>query len=197
MPKVMIYSPKGGVGKSSLSLILLQQMKEAQIITNDPMNPYSLVLDKKLYYLLDDNKDIPSFNDYDGSLLFDFGGYADQRIPDFIQRTKDLIILIPFNPDIVSFQSAIRIFNEIKSYNQNVFFVLNKSKKGDYELFSNQMKKMNINKALLEVKESKLFNNLFNKGETIKDIQKNKLLSHSYKNVLNQVNELYKELKKW
>ena len=196
MPKVMIYSPKGGVGKSSLSLILLQQMKEAQIITNDPMNPYSLVLDKKLYYLLDDNKDIPSFNDYDGSLLFDFGGYADQRIPDFIQRTKDLIILIPFNPDIVSFQSAIRIFNEIKSYNQNVFFVLNKSKKGDYELFSNQMKKMNINKALLEVKESKLFNNLFNKGETIKDIQKNKLLSHSYKNVLNQVNELYKELKK-
>lgn len=197
MPKIMIYSPKGGVGKSSLSLILLQQMKEAQIITNDKMNPYSLVLDKKLYYLLDDNKDIPSFNDYDGSLLFDFGGYADQRIPDFIQRTKDLIILIPFNPDIVSFQSAIRIFNEIKSYNQNVFFVLNKSKKGDYELFSNQMKKMNINKALLEVKESKLFNNLFNKGETIKDIQKNKLLSHSYKNVLNQVNELYKELKKW
>lgn len=196
MSKIMIYSPKGGVGKTSLSIILQQIMKDSQIITNDQMNPYSMVLDKKMYHLVEDDQEIPSFNDYDGSLIFDFAGMIDDRIPSFVRNTKDLLILIPFNPDVVSFQSALRLFNEIKEYNENIIFVLNKSKKGDYEIFSNQMKKMKINKSLLEVKESKLFNNIFNKGQTIDGVNNDKLLSHSYKNVLKQVNELCKELKK-
>ena len=159
------------------------------------MNPYNLILSKEQYYLLPDDRNIPVFKE-DVNLIYDFGGFGDQRIPDLIQQSKDLIVLIPFTPDIVSFQSAISIFNEIKDLNNNIFFVLNRAKKGDYDTFKKQMDKMKINKTLLEIKESKLFANIFNKQQSVNDIKQNKLLSYSYKQVLGQINDLIKELKK-
>lgn len=194
--KVLIWTIKGGVGKTSLSLFIQQSISNSQIITNDVNNPYNLLLkENDDYYLLPNNMDIPTFNDEDVSIIYDFGGFIDQRIKDFIIKTKDLLILIPFNPDIVSFQSAVSIFNEIKELSQNIIFVINRAKKGDYDLFKEQMEKMNINKGLLEVKESKMFQNIFNKQETLEDIKNNKLLNHSYKPVLKQIDNLVKELK--
>jgi hypothetical protein len=55
---------------------------------------------------------------------------------------------------------------------------------------------MKINKALLEIKESKLFANMFNKQQSVNEVKQNKLLSYSYKQVLGQINDLIKELKK-
>lgn len=194
--KVLIWTIKGGVGKTSLSLFIQQSISNSQIITNDVNNPYNLLLkENDDYYLLPNSMDIPTFNDEDVSIIYDFGGFIDQRIKDFIIKTKDLLILIPFNPDIVSFQSAVSIFNEIKELSQNIIFVINRAKKGDYDLFKEQMEKMNINKGLLEVKESKMFQNIFNKQETLEDIKNNKLLNHSYKPVLKQIDNLVKELK--
>lgn len=194
--KILIWTPKGGTGKTSIATALLQQIGNYQIITNDKMNPYNLILSKEQYYLLPDDRNIPVFKE-DVNLIYDFGGFGDQRIPDLIQQSKDLIVLIPFTPDIVSFQSAISIFNEIKDLNNNIFFVLNRAKKGDYDTFKKQMDKMKINKTLLEIKESKLFANIFNKQQSVNDIKQNKLLSYSYKQVLGQINDLIKELKKW
>jgi len=194
--KVLIWTIKGGVGKTSLSLFIQQSISNSQIITNDVNNPYNLLLkENDDYYLLPNNMDIPTFNDEDVSIIYDFGGFIDQRIKDFIIKTKDLLILIPFNPDIVSFQSAVSIFNEIKELSQNIIFVINRAKKGDYDLFKEQMEKMKINKGLLEVKESKMFQNIFNKQETLEDIKNNKLLNHSYKPVLKQIDNLVKEVK--
>lgn len=194
--KILIWTPKGGTGKTSIATALLQQIGNYQIITNDKMNPYNLILSKEQYYLLPDDRNIPVFKE-DVNLIYDFGGFGDQRIPDLIQQSKDLIVLIPFTPDIVSFQSAISIFNEIKDLNNNIFFVLNRAKKGDYDTFKKQIDKMKINKTLLEIKESKLFANIFNKQQSVNDIKQNKLLSYSYKQVLGQINDLIKELKKW
>jgi len=194
--KILIWTPKGGTGKTSIATALLQQIGNYQIITNDKMNPYNLILSKEQYYLLPDDRNIPVFKE-DVNLIYDFGGFGDQRIPELIQQSKDLIVLIPFTPDIVSFQSAISIFNEIKDLNNNIFFVLNRAKKGDYDAFKSQMDKMKINKALLEIKESKLFANMFNKQQSVNEVKQNKLLSYSYKQVLGQINDLIKELKKW
>ncbi len=194
--KILIWTPKGGTGKTSIATALLQQIGNYQIITNDKMNPYNLILSKEQYYLLPDDRNIPVFKE-DVNLIYDFGGFGDQRIPELIQQSKDLIVLIPFTPDIVSFQSAISIFNEIKDLNNNIFFVLNRAKKGDYDTFKKQMDKMKINKTLLEIKESKLFGNMFNKQQSVSDVKQNKLLSYSYKQVLGQINDLIKELKKW
>ena len=194
--KILIWTPKGGTGKTSIATALLQQIGNYQIITNDKMNPYNLILSKEQYYLLPDDRNIPVFKE-DVNLIYDFGGFGDQRIPELIQQSKDLIVLIPFTPDIVSFQSAISIFNEIKDLNNNIFFVLNRAKKGDYDTFKKQMDKMKINKTLLEIKESKLFGNMFNKQQSVSDVKQNKLLSYSYKQVLGQINDLINELKKW
>lgn len=193
--KVLIYTGKGGCGKSSISSVLNQIIPDSQIITNDVNNPYNLILKKEDYYLLSPSMEIPTFNDKQVNMIYDMGGFIDQRIKDFIIKAKDLLILIPFNPDIVSFQSAVSIFNEIKELSQNIIFVINRAKKGDYDLFKEQMGKMKINKGLLEVKESKMFQNIFNKQETLEDIRNNKLLNHSYKPVLKQIDNLVKELK--
>ena len=128
---------------------------------------------------------------------YDMGGYPDPRLKTFIKKNPSMIILIPFLPDLLSFQSALKTYNEIKELgNENIIFVISRTKKGDYDLFSNQMKEMGINKAVLELKESKLFQNMWNKKESIKKVKDNKLLNYSYKEVLNQLETLKKEVLK-
>lgn len=195
--KILVWTPKGGTGKSSIASALLQSLNDFQIITNDKMNPYNLILDDKQYYLLPDNMEIPTFEEQEANLIYDFGGFGDSRITDFIRKAKDLIILIPFTPDVVSFQSAIAIYNEIEHLNNNIFFVINRAKKGDYDIFKAQMEKLKINKGLFEIKESKLFSNIFNKQQSIKEIKADSLLSYSYKPVLKQIDDLIKGLEKW
>lgn len=195
--KIVVWSGKGGVGKSSITSALLQILPNYQVITNDKLHPYNFILSQDKFFLVPSDKEIPYFEDE--NLIYDFGGFGDERIKRFIQKGNDLIILIPFNSDIVSYQSAISVFQEIKKYtnNENIFFVLNRSKKGDYEVFKEQMEKQGINKSLLEIKESKLFQNIFNKREKIEDIKNDKLLKHSYRAVLEQMNNLVKEIMKW
>lgn len=192
--RLAVWSPKGGVGKSSISTALQQLISDCQIITNDKMNPYGLVFEKELYYLIQEGAEIPIF-DESSNLIYDFGGYGDKRIIKFIQETQ-IKIIIPFNPDLISFQSAISIYNEIKSIDDNIIFILNRAKKGDIDIFSEQMKKLKINKPLYELKESKFFSNLFNKNQKIKEIKSDSLLSYSYKTVLEQLEKILKEIKR-
>ena len=58
------------------------------------------------------------------------------------------------------------------------------------------MKEMGITKAVLELKESKLFQNMWNKKESIEKVKNNKLLNYSYKEVLNQLETLKNEVLK-
>lgn len=195
--KILVWTPKGGTGKSSIASALLQSLNDFQIITNDKMNPYNLILDDKQYYLLPDDMEIPTFEEQEANLIYDFGGFGDSRITDFIKKAKDLIILIPFTPDVVSFQSALAIYNEIKDLNNNILFIINRAKKGDYDIFKSQMDKLKINKGLFEIKESKLFSNIFNKQQNLTDVKADSLLSYSYKPVLKQIDDLIKGLEKW
>ena len=73
---------------------------------------------------------------------------------------------------------------------------MTRATKGDYETFKEQLEKMNVSNKLFELKESRLFLNMWNKRETLKDIRDNKLLQNSYKEVLKQINDLVKEITK-
>lgn len=160
------------------------------------MNPYELILSDEDYYLLNDDDEIPIFKEKNVNLIYDWGGFADGRLTDFLKSSsKDLIVMIPFTPDIVSYQSALSVFNEIKEYNDNIIFVLNRAGKGDIEIFEKDMKKRRINKALFEIKESKLFKNIFNKKEDLKKVENNTLLKYSYKKALEQIETLKKGVK--
>lgn len=194
--KILVFNIKGGCAKSSLSYGLLQIMKDFQIITNDKGNGYNLVLPKEMYYLIPDNEEIPTFSDND-NLIYDFGGYPDKRLKNFILKNKTMPIIIPFQPELLSFQNAISTYNELKDLNNdNIIFVIARAKKNDYDVFKKQMEKLGIKKGLLEIKESKMFQNMWNKNESIKDIENNSLLKHTYKEVLSQLNKLKDEVLK-
>lgn len=194
--RILTFSIKGGVSKSSISYSLFQMLDNFQVITNDKGNGYNIVIPDDMYYLIPDGAEIPIFDDKN-NIIYDMGGYPDPRLKQFIEKNPSMIILIPFLPDLLSFQSALKTYNEIKGLgNENIIFIISRTKKGDYELFSNQIKEMGINKAVLELKESKLFQNMWNKKESIKQVRENKLLKHSYKEVLNQLEILKEEVMK-
>lgn len=196
--KCLVYSGKGGTLKSCLSYAIQQSIKDCQVITNDVGTPFNLVLkEKEDYYIIPDDLDIPTFNDNkDVNIVYDMGGFKYGKLKSFITNTNDLKIIIPFMGDVVSFQSALRIYNEVKEYSNNIIFCITRAKKGDYETFKEQLEKMKVNNKLFELKESKLFLNMWNKRETLNDIRNNKLLQNSYKEVLKQINDLVKEITK-
>ena len=76
--KITIFSLKGGVGKTSISVNLALTLKYG-VITNDVYTPLERVVSKESLLKLEQNQALPDLPEsYD--IIFDFGGYVDSRV---------------------------------------------------------------------------------------------------------------------
>ena len=193
--KALVYSFKGGIGKTSISTAIINSISsEMVLITNDQYSPLETYLKENRFIKLDRaTLQLPKVKKgFD--ILFDMGGYGDGRILDIVKQVDKIVI--PFTRGVAEIKSAIATIQEIKKYNNNIILVLNKAKKGQYEEMKTLFhEKLNYNYPLLEISESTAMSRVFELGKSVKDrVAEGGLAGHNFRKISKQIDALVLEI---
>ena len=126
----VVYSIKGGVGKTTLS-VQISQMLEHTYVTNDShSSAHNLMPEEKGFLVsIEEYEEIP----YDDNVVYDFGGFKDTRINDIIKQAKsEKKALIVFN----MIKPNTTLTKEIKSQLQEYNIKVSKNMLSDLVSFS-------------------------------------------------------------
>jgi len=116
--KIVIFNQKGGVGKTMLATQIALYF-DLKIVELDPYGILKQLLSNKVIKLgLRDDIDENINN-----VVFDFGGFDDARL-DKIATMSNLII-IPFNPTLVSLGGTLKSYYKVRDLNDNILFIAN------------------------------------------------------------------------
>ena len=119
----VVYSIKGGVGKTTLS-VQISQMLEHTYVTNDSHSSAHNLMPEEKGFLVssEEYEEIP----YDDNVVYDFGGFKDTRINDIIKQAKKIVI--PTLTSIVDVQATLATLKDVSEVNKNIIIVINRAK---------------------------------------------------------------------
>lgn len=128
--KIAVYSFKGGVGKTAISVNCCLTTGAA-LITNDYHNTIiESVIPLQRLLKLKPGEDFPDIPD-DVDVVYDLGGYVDPRVVKPL-TTVDWV-LIPVENTKEALQAAIHTVAEVRVYNQEIIIIANKLKRSGLE----------------------------------------------------------------
>lgn len=185
--KITIWTTKGGCGKTNISAELALQLSYP-VITNEQESMLSSVINADKLLILEPKQEIP---DMDCGVIFDFGGYIDQRLKKVL--TISDVILVPTLPEISDIQGCINSLQTIQKYNKNIVVIVNKTESAkDFKNVESIINKIGTY-PLFEIKKSRALPNIYLKKQSIKDMcDESPLEKYSYRKVLEQFNCLIK-----
>ncbi len=195
-PNFALWSLKGGVGKSSISVNIAHTL-EYGIVTNDIYSRIDkAMLDGKCLKLMP-NQSIPApLLKKNNGLIFDFGGYLDQRIVDAIKVSKYVMIPV-IEADDLNIQGLLSSIAEIKAVNNNIVIILNKMKKEERAAIKSELKRLKYPYQIFEINSSKALGRSVKQKESIRSmVEKGGLIAWRYKEVNNQFEKLINFLTK-
>ena len=186
---VVFWNLKGGQGKTTLSLSLAL-LYGYGVITNDSHSPIDRVLpDKKALKIPQDEK-VPIVKKGQ-KVIYDFGGYPDNRIIEVIKKAEYIVIPIIYKSPF-DMQMTIDSIKEVQVYNKNIIVIANATKKGDFERVKSTIGEFS-QYPVLEVKESTVFIKSLEKSKSIKELmESSRLFEYHYRKPLKQVEAIYK-----
>lgn len=187
--KILIWTIKGGCGKTSISAELILRLNYPAV-TNEKGSMLTHIVHKDRLKILKDGEKIPNL---DVGVIFDFGGYIDDRIKDAAKQSN--FILIPTLPEASDIQGCINTIQAIKEFNKNIIIIANKTKgNGCLETVKSTVK--NIGEyPVFELKESRSLPNIYLEKKSIGQMMKDKpLLKHAYKKINSQFDSLLEHL---
>jgi len=116
--KIIIFNQKGGVGKTMLATQIALYF-DLKIVELDPYGILKSLIPERVIRVglrdaIDKNLD---------NVVFDFGGFDDLRL-EHVAKQSDLII-IPFNPTLVSLGGTLKSYLKVKDLNDNILFIAN------------------------------------------------------------------------
>ena len=117
--KITIFNQKGGVGKTMLATQIALYF-DLKIVELDPYGILKSLMSERVIKL--GLRDKISDN-LDDDVVFDFGGFDDLRL-EHVAKQSDLVI-IPFNPTLVSLGGTLKSYLKVKDLNDNILFVAN------------------------------------------------------------------------
>lgn len=203
--RVLIWSIKGGVGKTSIALNL-HYTTNIPVITNEEYSLLESVIDsKKKLKILKSSEDVPSIpSNFD--IIFDFAGgvHRDKRIKKAIDQVNTVII--PITPRKADIKGGLATIRELESYgigNRTVIILINNYRNKDelskIEAFLLKMiKNSSLSKEckVCKLKQSKALEMIYDKKKSIREIRKSDpLLGHSFRLVDNDFYKLLKFIK--
>lgn len=164
--KILIWSLKGGVGKSHLSMAIGYEHGFV-IVTNELLSPVSKIYPEGKIKVLAKNESVPELPN-NVNVVYDFMGAPDDRALDTC-KIVDVVIIPTTNEGTFDIQHALESINQLKAHSDKIMVVVNKTKKGDY----NEVKKI-INKfyekiPVLELKHSKAISGISKTGKSIRE----------------------------
>ncbi|MBM3467484.1 MAG: ParA family protein [Alphaproteobacteria bacterium] len=185
--KITIWTTKGGCGKTNISAELALQLSYP-VITNEQESMLSSIINTDRLLILKPNQEIPDMN---CGVIFDFGGYIDQRLEKVL--TISDVILVPTLPEISDIQGCINSLQTIQKYNKNIAIIVNKTESSkDFENVESIITKIGTY-PLFEIKKSRALPNIYLKKQSIKDMSdESPLERYSYRKILEQFNCLIK-----
>lgn len=198
--RLLVWSLKGGQGKTTLST-QISLLTGSYIMTNDIISPVDRVLEAKKVLKLTSSQKMPELPS-NINLIYDFGGYPDQRLIWIFKHIDYCIIPIAIesNDDIFEKQGLLDSVNEVSKYTKNIIVVINKAENRVKETvvsirnllikhFPNEDKNHSFF-PIFEVKRSNAFSQSIRKKMSIRELCSNPLLKYHFKEPLNQMNEL-------
>jgi len=184
---IIVFSPKGGVGKTNISFSICVDVGEYSYISNDG----SIV--PRVYK---NSKIITSRMPQNEKTVYDLGGFITPYIGEILKSEKILKIVIPVINDYNAILKAFELIDFLKDSKHKIIIVANMlDGKNDLleisEAFNNRFKDLKI----IPLKRSKIFKNGLLSGMSAKQMYlESKLNKHIYKSFFAQYERLLKEI---
>jgi cellulose biosynthesis protein BcsQ len=188
---IVVFNPKGGVGKSSISYQIAKRYN-LPMFTND------------LYNFVGDNDStlqLTTLDEYEKEFplqdgIYDFAGMPDRRISKVVKSAN--VVVVPSLLSYSDVKSTILTIDDISKYNRNIIVALNRIKPDDEKRvkeISESLREYAEFKdfTLLSISESKGVLNSINRGLSITElIQESPLMKRAYKRISNDFQKLFK-----
>lgn len=195
----VVYSIKGGVGKTTLS-VQISQMFDYTYVTNDShSSAHNLMPEEKGFLVSSEEYDeIP----FDENIVYDFGGFKDTRINNIIKQANKIII--PTLTSIVDVQATMATLKDVAQINKNIIIAINRTKNNNKaielkEYLSDEIKKsfQDLDISIVFVRESSVLeDSLFDCEYVETKAGTNRFKRHIYRNAIEDMTILKKDLEK-
>lgn len=148
--RLTVFNAKGGVGKTAIALHFALTFNYG-VVTNDRLSIIDGVLDENRYIILEKNAPLPDFPD-DWPLIFDFGGYPDDRAIEALNLSQ--YILVPILPSTDILQANLNFIQEVKNYKEKIIIIINQTSGGQFEEIRRVVKTYFPNLPVFNIKKS-------------------------------------------
>jgi cellulose biosynthesis protein BcsQ len=195
----VVYSIKGGVGKTTLS-VQISQMFDYTYVTNDShSSAHNLMPEEKGFLVSSEEYDeIP----FDENIVYDFGGFKDTRINNIIKQANKIII--PTLTSIVDVQATMATLKDVAQINKNIIIAINRTKSNNKaielkEYLLEEIKKsfQDLEISIIFVRESSVLeDSLFDCEYVETKAGTNRFKRHIYRNAIEDMIILKKDLEK-
>ena len=194
---IVVYSIKGGVGKTTLS-VQISQMLDYTYVTNDSHSSAHNLMPEEKGFLVssEEYEEIP----YDDKVVYDFGGFKDTRINDIIKKSNKVII--PTLTSIVDVQATLATLKDVIEVNKNIIIAVNRTKNNNKstelkEYLLEEIEKLygKVNIPIIFVRDSSVLeDSLFDCEYVEIKAGNNRFKRHIYRNAIEDMIDLRKTL---
>jgi cellulose biosynthesis protein BcsQ len=191
--RVLVFNPKGGVGKTAVSLNISLSLGH-RIITNDQFSIVNQVLPEDKFIILDkDDKLIKSTSSI--PIIYDFGGFLDDRLSDVFSMVEKVIIpILPFKENLQISLDCVEEIKELVSEDK-IVLVINQVTDSQYKEIYKILKVFCPKIPVFPLKRSTVFYHMILLKRSISSISKDGgLFTYHFKTVADQFDLIIQNL---